>query len=181
MPLQNFKRLLCKNLREFDSDPRKIRSFRFGWTAHLTINRTFVFSIMIWNRIKFSLFEMYSKKLLMNVRYQAPTRIECLLGLYFLLDSEGLMWNVMKAGWIQNDKRWVWSTIDSWDTRLEICFFHRRILDNQILSNSFLHLYVPVQHGKESLCVMFANTHWEVQLQNIQNIWENLNWMGIIE
>ena len=140
MPLQNFKRLLCKNLREFDSDPRKIRSFRFGWTAHLTINRTFVFSIMIWNRIKFSLFELYSKKLLMNVRYQATTRIECLLGVYFLLDSEGFMWNVMKAGWIQNDKRWVWSTIDSWDTRLEICFFHRRILDNQILSNSFLYL-----------------------------------------
>ena len=42
-------------------------------------------------KIKFSLFEMYSKKLLMILRYQAQTRIECLLGLYFLLDSEGLM------------------------------------------------------------------------------------------
>ena len=41
--------------------------------------------------IKFSLFEMYLKKLLMNVRYQVPTKMERLLGLYFLLDSEGLM------------------------------------------------------------------------------------------
>ena len=42
-------------------------------------------------KMKVSLFEMYSKKLLMNVRYQVPTKVECLLGLYFLLDSEGLM------------------------------------------------------------------------------------------
>ena len=41
--------------------------------------------------IKFSLFEMYLKKLLMIVRYQVPTKMERLLGLYFLLDSEGLM------------------------------------------------------------------------------------------
>ena len=42
-------------------------------------------------KIKFPLFEMYLKKLLMIVRYQVPTKMERLLGLYFLLDSEGLM------------------------------------------------------------------------------------------
>ena len=42
-------------------------------------------------QIKFSLFKTYLKKLLMIVRYQVPTKMERLLRLYFLLDSEGLM------------------------------------------------------------------------------------------